>query len=119
MRGCMCAADMEMSAPEVHILPTPEEAAQAAAEFVAALAEEKARAQGRFTIALSGGSTPRRLYQFLASTWPDYGVETTSDPLLQTVAAVRYIEDRYGTPAEALAFHRELHTVNGKRVHYY
>ena len=64
-------------------------------------------------------STAFGLYQFLDSTWPDYGVEKTSDPLLQTVAAVRYIEDRYGTPTEALAFHRRLHTVNGARVHYY
>ena len=64
-------------------------------------------------------STAYGLYQFLNSTWPDYGFEKTSDPLFQTVAAVRYIEHRYGTPTEALAFHRELHTVNGKQVHYY
>lgn len=64
-------------------------------------------------------STAYGLYQFLDSTWQYYGVAKTSDPLLQTVAAVRYIKDRYGTPTEALAFHKRLHTVNGQRVNYY
>ena len=52
--------------PELHVLPTPEEAAVAAAAFVAKLADEHGSAAGRFTIALSGGSTPRLLYQALA-----------------------------------------------------
>ena len=53
--------------PELHILPTPEQTAQAAAELVAALSEESVCARDRFTVALSGGSTPRRLYQVIAS----------------------------------------------------
>ena len=52
---------------KLHVLSTAEEAAQAAAELVASLAEESGTSQGRFTVALSGGSTPRRLYQILAS----------------------------------------------------
>ena len=52
--------------PELHVLPTPEEAAAAAAALVAKLADEHGSAAGRFTIALSGGSTPRLLYQTLA-----------------------------------------------------
>ncbi len=52
--------------PELHVLPTPGEAADAAAAFVADLADEHGSAAGRFTIALSGGSTPRLLYQALA-----------------------------------------------------
>ena len=52
---------------ELHILPSTEETAQAKAKFVATLAKECLGTQGRFTIALSGGSTPRRLYQILAS----------------------------------------------------
>ena len=55
---------------ELHVLPTAEEAAQAKARFVAALAKECSASQGRFTIALSGGNTPRRLYQVLASPSP-------------------------------------------------
>ncbi|MCH8298104.1 MAG: 6-phosphogluconolactonase [Chloroflexi bacterium] len=52
---------------EIHVRPTAEEAAQAKAQFVAALAKECSANQGRFTIALSGGNTPRRLYEVLAS----------------------------------------------------
>ena len=47
------------------------------ARFVADLAKERVAAQGRFTIALSGGSTPRLLYQALAS--PPYALETEWD----------------------------------------
>ena len=59
------------------------------------------------------------LYQFLDSTWLGTGIKKTSDPLLQTIAAVRYIEARYGTPKAALAFHREEHLINGELVHYF
>ena len=59
-----------MTATELRVLPTVEGLAQAAAQFIAELARERIQAQGRFTIALSGGSTPRRLYRILAS--PEY-----------------------------------------------
>ena len=62
---------------ELHVLPTTEEAAQAKAQFVAALAKECSASHGRFTIALSGGSTPRRLYEILAS--PPYSKEMAWD----------------------------------------
>ncbi len=52
--------------PDVHILPTPEEAAREAAKLVVNLASECVEVRGRFTIALAGGSTPRLLYQTLA-----------------------------------------------------
>ncbi|HXH61597.1 MAG TPA: transglycosylase SLT domain-containing protein [Fimbriimonadaceae bacterium] len=64
-------------------------------------------------------STAYGLYQFLDSTWQYYGIDKTSDPLLQTIAAVRYIKDRYGKPSVALEFHRSTHEVNGEMVHYY
>ena len=50
-------------------------------------------------------STAYGLWQFLDSTWQYYGIDKTNDPLLQTVVAVRYIEDRYGTPVAALEYH--------------
>ena len=62
---------------ELHVSQTAEEAAQANARFVANLAEDCLSTQGRFTIALSGGSTPRRLYQVLAS--PPYDEEIAWD----------------------------------------
>ncbi len=58
---------IEVTMAELHVLPTAEEAAQAKAQFVAALAKECSSSHGRFTIALSGGSTPRRFYKILAS----------------------------------------------------
>lgn len=65
--GCKCAVVMKMTEPELHILATPEDAAQAAAAFVADLAETRIAAEDRFTIALSGGYTPRYLYELMAS----------------------------------------------------
>ncbi len=68
---------MVVKMTELHVLPTTEAAAQAKAQFVAALARECSASQGRFTIALSGGSTPRRLYEILAS--PPYSKEMAWD----------------------------------------
>ena len=64
---------MKAAMPELHILATIEEASQANARLVADLAQQCFATQGRFTIALSGGSTPRRLYQILGS--PPYSKE--------------------------------------------
>lgn len=55
-----------MTPPELHILESAEAAARAAADFVAAAAGTQVSRRGLFTIALSGGSTPRRLYELLA-----------------------------------------------------
>ena len=44
----------------------PESVARAAAERFAEIAREAVRARGRFGVALSGGSTPRRIYELLA-----------------------------------------------------
>lgn len=56
-----------METPRPHIASTAEEAARAAADFVARLARRRTLESGQFTIALSGGSTPRRLYEVLSS----------------------------------------------------
>jgi 6-phosphogluconolactonase len=50
----------------VNVLSDPEAVAQTAASRVARVASEAVRARGRCTVALSGGSTPKRLYQLLA-----------------------------------------------------
>jgi 6-phosphogluconolactonase len=53
--------------PEIKIFPDADAlSSAAAAEFVRS-AQEAARAKGAFTVALSGGSTPRALYSRLAS----------------------------------------------------
>ena len=53
--------------PELHLRRTTGEVAQAAADFVAGLSVESQSSQNRFTIALSGASTPLPLYRLLAS----------------------------------------------------
>ena len=52
---------------EIQILANPEELSHRAAEEFVRRAEETVQAKGLFTVALSGGSTPRRLYSLLGS----------------------------------------------------
>src|SRR5579864_5606499 len=56
------------TAPEVRKLTTPQDLFHAAAEEIVRTANAAVAARGRFTIALSGGSTPRNLYTLLATT---------------------------------------------------
>ena len=67
--------------PKVHVSATADESARQAAELVAALSERAVRDRGRFAVALSGGSTPRRLHAVLASeeyrqriSWPHWRI---------------------------------------------
>ena len=53
--------------PEVRKLTTPQDLFQAAAEEIVRAANAAVAHRGRFTIALSGGSTPRNLYTLLAT----------------------------------------------------
>ncbi len=55
------------SSAEIRILTTPQELFGAAAEEVVRAANEAVDARGKFTIALSGGSTPKSLYNLLAT----------------------------------------------------
>jgi 6-phosphogluconolactonase len=55
------------SSREIRTLTTPQELFAAAAEEVFRAAEEAVEERGRFTIALSGGSTPKSLYNLLAT----------------------------------------------------
>jgi 6-phosphogluconolactonase len=52
---------------EVSIFDEAEEVAHAAAVRFVEAARDAIQAEGRFSVALSGGSTPRRVYQLLAS----------------------------------------------------
>ncbi len=55
-----------MAQPELMICRDPEELAAAAAERISWTAAESIAARGRFTLCLTGGSTPRRTYTLLA-----------------------------------------------------
>ena len=52
---------------EIRVSTTPQELFAAAAEEIVRLANEAIRTRGRFTIALSGGSTPKSLFNLLAT----------------------------------------------------
>ena len=52
---------------ELRKLTTPQDLFQAAAQEVLRAAAEAIAQRGRFTIALSGGSTPRNLYTLIAA----------------------------------------------------
>lgn len=54
-------------AAEIRTLSTPQELSAAAAEEVVHAANEAVAQHGRFTIALSGGSTPKNLFNLLAT----------------------------------------------------
>jgi 6-phosphogluconolactonase len=54
-------------AAEIRVLTTPQELFAAAAEEIVHLANDAVAARSRFTIALSGGSTPKALYNLLAT----------------------------------------------------
>jgi 6-phosphogluconolactonase len=55
------------SSVKIRTLTTPQELFAAAAEEVVRTANEAVAQRGRFTIALSGGSTPKNLYNLLAT----------------------------------------------------
>ena len=52
---------------EIRRLPTPQELFAAAADEVVRAANQAVAQRGRFTLALSGGSTPKSLYNLLAT----------------------------------------------------
>jgi 6-phosphogluconolactonase len=53
--------------PEIEVLPDLDEVAQEAARRWVEIAQDAVAARGSFSVALSGGSTPRILYELLAA----------------------------------------------------
>lgn len=60
-----------MSEPAARVFPTLEEASRALADEIARTLREAVAARSRATLVLSGGSTPRRLHEILASEHAD------------------------------------------------
>ena len=50
----------------IRVFDDPEALSRGAAEFFVSAAQNAVAARGRFSVALSGGSTPRRTYELLA-----------------------------------------------------
>jgi len=55
--------------PDLRIFPTSEILSHAAAEAFAQLANQAIAENGRFTVALAGGNTPRAIYQLVATNY--------------------------------------------------
>jgi 6-phosphogluconolactonase len=120
--------------PEIRILKTAAELFEAAATEFAARASQAVQARGRFTVALSGGSTPKALYSLLASKpdipwdkiyffWgderhvppdhPDSNYRMTSEALLSKVPVrqeniFRIHAEEKDAPAAALQYEQAL-----------
>lgn len=63
------------------------------------------------------GSSAFGLFQFLDGTWGSVGASKTSDPAGQAQAGMKYIQQRYGDPEKAWAFHKKHNWyANGGRV---
>lgn len=58
---------LKVGGAQVQVCPTPRDLAEAAARRFTELANSFISAEGRFTVALSGGSTPRLMFELLAS----------------------------------------------------
>lgn len=58
---------MEKSSFHLHVAPTAEAVLTALADYFVAQASQAVAARGRFVVALSGGSSPKKLYELLAS----------------------------------------------------
>lgn len=104
---------------EVVIVPDPQALASEAAQRIAGLAREAAGSRGRFSIALSGGSTPGALYRLLAEEpyrsqipwtqaqffWADERCVPPDDP-----------DSNYRLAYEALITHTPIHAEQVHRV---
>ncbi len=53
--------------PIIHIFETAEKVARAAAQHLIEIGKSAIESHGRFNVALAGGSTPKRVYELLAS----------------------------------------------------
>ena len=94
--------------PEVHVSPDSAALAREAADRFVAAARAATAARGRFTVALSGGSTPKALYQLLAA--PPYRDEVDWRKVYVTCGDERCVppdddESNYRLAREALLDH--------------
>ncbi len=56
---------------QLNIFETAEEALKRLAEYFVTVAQQSILAHGRFSVALSGGSSPKMLYELLSSDYKD------------------------------------------------
>jgi len=108
-----------MIQPEIKVLPDPAAVAGEAAERVVRAAAEAIALAGRFSFVLAGGSTPKALYELLASEryrlrvdWPNveiyFGDERTVGP--------DHADSNYRMASDALLSHVPINRENIHRM---
>jgi 6-phosphogluconolactonase len=105
--------------PEIYHYSNTQEMSQAAAEFVCQLAEESVKQRGRFTVALSGGNTPRMLYAYLAQApyahkipWPQTHLFWGDERFIPA----NHPDSNFAMAAQALIKHAPIPTENVHRI---
>jgi 6-phosphogluconolactonase len=103
----------------VFVFDDAESLARRAAARIAEVARESIEARGLFTIALSGGSTPRRVYELLAGEefresidWPNVHVLFGDERMVPPDNA----ESNYHMASEALLSHVDIPPENVHRI---
>ncbi|MFN9300570.1 MAG: 6-phosphogluconolactonase [Acidobacteriota bacterium] len=101
-----------MMSPTVHTYANAEEAAQACAERMAGIMKESIEQRGEARVALSGGSTPKLMFGYLAKLpmdwkqvwlyWVDERVVPPEDPESNYRMAMEYLIRPAGIPIENL-----------------
>ncbi len=104
---------------ELRVYDDAEQLARAAAELFVQVASKSIGEHGRFRVALSGGSTPRRVYELLAM--PAFSSRIVWDPIDIFWGDERYVppddsNSNYRMAAEALLLHAPLPPANIHRV---
>ena len=94
--------------------------ARAAAGHFVALSLEAVSAHGRFAVALSGGSTPKSMYSFLATTEFATRIDWTRVHIFwgdERCVPPDHPDSNYGMAREALLDHVPIPADNARRVH--
>lgn len=74
---------------QLHIYPTPEETLHSLARYFVAAAQQAVAARDRFVVVLSGGNSPKKLYELLAS--PAYREQVAWEKTFYFFGDERYV----------------------------
>jgi 6-phosphogluconolactonase len=105
---------------QVLIFPDIDALSRAAAERFVSLSETAIRSRGRFATALSGGSTPRRLYSFLGSSPYSENINWKMVHLFwvdERCVSPSHEESNYKLVADELLFKSAIREENIHRIH--
>ena len=96
-----------VSEPQVRVFGSPQELFRASAEKFCAVGSEAIQSHGKFSVALSGGSTPRGLHQELVTDFsaklPRIGASLEAGPLVLRIASAARAPNTRPSNSELLA----------------